>query len=212
MLRALTLVGLLAAFSLPISGAGAGDAKTAKKVVPAGPRFGKAVRGLQIAIDVGGDTFADGDPLVATITIKNVSKKKITLESHIATHETQLDWYTIHLDYPVPSDEGCAGHWAGSQDRVIGLDDDRDKSVAMTATLAPGATLVHKVDLRDWPSRQRNGAKRISPGFYKIWVEYEVKNEKGLWMGKIVSEHVPFTITGTIPNDMCQQNPGWDMF
>lgn len=184
-------------------------------VAPVGARArnkGLVNKGLAIAVSVGAAERGDRDPLLATITLKNVSSRTITLLSHVATHETHLDWTTVRLAFPVPSDEGCSSVWAGQGQRVLQLDDDRDKSARVAKTLAPGATLTHVVDLRDWAQRARNGGAPITPGFYKIEVEYKVAGEKGMWNGTIRSPRVPFTITGTVPPEMCGTNPGWEYF
>ena len=171
--------------------------------------FGKASGGLAVGVGADKERYSAGDPILLTITLKNVGKKALAVRSHVATHETHLDWHRVVLAYPTPSREGCRGRFTGRGERRLALDDERDKSAPVTATLEPGATLVHTVDLQDWAGRKRNGARAVEPGFYQVEVVYEVQGEKDAWVGRVRSNRARFTIDGAPPAGRCARNPGW---
>lgn len=108
-----------------------------------------------------------------TITLTNVSEKELTVMSHVATHETHLDWFTVEL----------RGGPGGT--RTIFLDDKRDKSAPVSERLAPGEKLVHVVDLLAWAARPRNGGKPLAKGTYSMRVNYRVDGENKAWKGTI---------------------------
>lgn len=189
---------------------GAASAAVAKK--PRDRGLGQPQGGLAVGARVAAAQFAAGDPIALEITLANVGKQPLRVASHVATHEVHLDWYEVVLTYPVPSDEGCAGVWAGRAERRLALDDDRDKSAPVEVTLKRGARLTHTVDLQDWAARARNGGQRIPPGFYKVEVVYHVADGNGRWHGTIRSGRIPLTIEGKVPSDRCAANPGWEHF
>jgi hypothetical protein len=172
-----------------------------------GPHYGPAAKGLQIGIMLPGDkdVFDAKTPIVATVTIQNVSKKPIKIESYIKTDEKQYDWYSFELSWLVPSKDGC-GKWASTKSRTIQLDDSRDKSVEITETLAPGATISHDIDVSNWAARSRNGSEPLTPGVYQISIVYDVPQaySKGVWEGRITSATLPFKITGDVPKGKCE--------
>jgi hypothetical protein len=133
--------------------------------------------------------------------------------SHIKTHETQLDWYRFRLEYLAPDDKGrCDPAHARRATRDIEIVDDRDKSIPIIRTLAPGGSISHTVDLQAWASRTTNGATRIPPGLYQVSVVYWVTDfgfkKEQIWKGTVESPRVPVVVTGTLPGDRCGPNPG----
>jgi hypothetical protein len=101
--------------------------------------------------------------------------------------------------------------------RDIAIADDRDKSIPIVQTLAPGASVTHTVDLQAWASRKINGATRIPPGLYQVSVAYKVTARDGgfmgekekIWRGALESAPVPVTVTGPPTRDSCTSaSPG----
>jgi hypothetical protein len=66
-----------------------------------------AEKGLQLAATVASERVSASDPLKVTVVLKNVSEGPIAVLSHIATHETHLDWYRFRLAYLAPDHGGA---------------------------------------------------------------------------------------------------------
>jgi hypothetical protein len=177
-----------------------------------------AEKGLQIAATVASERVSASDPLNVTVALKNVSESPIAVLSHIETHETHLDWYRFRLAYLAPDSKGrCDAKHARRATRDIAIADDRDKSIPIVRTVAPGATVAHTVDLQAWASRRINGGTRIPPGLYQISVTYKVTARDGgfmgekekIWRGAVESSPVPVTVTGPPMRDSCTSaSPG----
>jgi hypothetical protein len=174
-------------------------------------------KGLRISVSVASERVAANEPLNTTVVLKNVSESPLAVLSHIATHETQLDWYRFRLEYLAPDEKGrCDPAHARRATRDIGIVDDRDKSIPIVRTLAPGGSITHTVDLQAWANRRINGATRIPPGLYQVSVVYRVTARGGgflgekehIWRGIVESPRVPVTVTGTPPRDRCGPPPG----
>ena len=46
--------------------------------------------------------------LVATVKLKSIAERTLTVATHVQTHEIHYDWLTFEVAYPVSkSDEGC---------------------------------------------------------------------------------------------------------
>ncbi len=103
---------------------------------------GEAVDGLVFGAVLEGATLVT--------TLRNVGPIPLVVMSHVQATERQSDWVHVTL---VGSD---------GTHRRIELSDDRDKSVAEAAVLAPGGTLVDRWDLAAWAARPRNGGKALA--------------------------------------------------
>jgi hypothetical protein len=174
-------------------------------------------KGLRISAAVASEHVAANEPLNVTVVLRNVSEGPLAVLSHIETHETQLDWYRFRLEYLEPDGKGrCDPAHARRASRDIGIVDDRDKSIPIVRTLAPGGSITHTVDLQAWAARRINGAARIPPGLYQVSVLYTVTaNDWGflggkeqIWRGTVESPRVPVVVTGAAPRDRCGPNPG----
>ena len=126
-----------------------------------------AVAGLRLELTAENET--------AVLTLRNVGATGLEVLSHVDVGEEHLDWYTLRLSKP-----GDAGHA-----RTLRMFASRHESTLVKASLAPGATVVHRVDLQAWAKREINGAAPIAPGTYQLAADYEVTNEAGVWNGKL---------------------------
>jgi hypothetical protein len=175
-------------------------------------------QGLRISAAVPNERVSASDPINVTVILKNVSDAPIAVLSHIATHETHLDWYRFQLAYLAPDGKGrCDPKHARHATRDIAIADARDKSIPIVQTLAPGASVTHTVDLQAWANRRINGATRIPPGAYQVSVAYKVTAKDGgfigeqekVWRGALESPPVPVTVTGQPTRDSCTSaSPG----
>lgn len=124
------------------------------------------VAGLRLELAADGET--------AVLTLRNVGTTGLEVLSHVDVGEQHLDWYTLRLTGP-----------GGGAPRTLRMFASRHESSLVKASLAPGATVVHRVDLQAWARREVNGAAPIVPGTYQLAADYEVSNEAGVWNGKL---------------------------
>lgn len=115
---------------------------------------------------------ADGE--LAVVTLRNVGAGALDVLSHVDVGEEHLDWYTLWLGTP-----------GGAEPRALRMFASRHESALVKVSLAPGATVVHRVDLQAWARREINGAAPIAPGTYELAADYEVTGEAGAWNGKL---------------------------
>ena len=172
-----------------------------------------ADRGLKISLAVEAEAVSAEEPLLATVTLTNIAHEPLLVLSHIKTHETHLDWYHFRLAHFEPDKQGrCDAAHARRVERKLDLWDDRDKSVPVRRTLAPGESITHTVDLQAWAKRRTNGAKPIAPGPYTVYVNYAVRAEEEtprykVWTGTLEAHGVPVQVSGPIPRDYCPSRP-----
>jgi hypothetical protein len=114
------------------------------------------------------------DAPCAVVTLRNAGDVPVTVLSHVDAGQRHYDWLTIELE--------CAG---GT--RVLRFADARNESALVKATLAPGETLEHRVDLAAWALRGPNGAQPIAPGAYQLTATYAVDLPGEHWRGRLVS-------------------------
>jgi hypothetical protein len=110
----------------------------------------------------------------AVVTLRNAGEAEVTVLSHVDAGQRHYDWITIELD-------GAAGT------RVLRFADVRNESALVKATLAPGATLEHRIDLAAWALRAPNGREPIAPGGYRMTATYAVDLPGEHWRGRLVS-------------------------
>lgn len=120
---------------------------------------------------------------IVEVALHNAGTEAVCLTSHIHTHELQSDW--LQLQY---SDGGKYHH----VNRVISLDDARDKSYPVSLLLAPGQTLWTSIDLDQWASRSRNGSEPLPAGSLYAEAIYDTTRETDVWSGRLVS--APFEL------------------
>ncbi len=165
-------------------------------------------RGLSLSISVPA-TSPSADHVHVTVTIENVSKRPISLFTHVATHETQYDWLRFRLgvwaassdvDAPrLPGWKPCSAHWpAAWQWTDINLTDARDRSARITRVLQPGEKLTQDIDLSDWAKRMINGTRALTAGDFRLEAIYSNK-ERGQWVGTLRSAQAAFHIDGIRP-------------
>ena len=134
--------------------------------------WGPAVSDLRLGLSV------DGTSVV--FHLENVGKAKLEVWSHVATHETHLDWYALQLVH-----NGNA--------RELRFVDDRNRSAPIKTTLDPGAQLSHKVDVAAWAARAANNSQPLAPGSYRATATYDV-TDGPVWHGKLTSGQIALTI------------------
>jgi hypothetical protein len=115
----------------------------------------------------------------------NAGTEPVCVDSHVATHEWQSDWLTVMYA------DGAKYHHAS---RVIALDDARDKSYPVSATLEPGQVIWHTVDVDAWARRPRNGAEPLPAGSLYTQVGYDTTGATDVWAGRLVSESFGLTV------------------
>lgn len=129
------------------------------EVVPPAPQktsgvqWGAPVSDLRLGIEL------DGAVLVAHL--QNVGSAPLGVWSHVAAHEQQSDWLSVTLTDRF------------GKERVVGFSADRDKSVPIPATVAPGKELVERWDLADWAVRSPQG-KAFGPDDLTVRAKYRV--------------------------------------
>jgi len=126
-------------------------------------RFGVAVEGTSVVFH-----------------LENTGKTKLEVWSHVATHETHLDWYALQLT-------------RDDKVRELRFVDDRNRSAPIKVTLDPGGRLHHKVDVAAWAARGANGSQPLTPGSYTAKATYEV-SDGPVWHGKLASGQVAITV------------------
>jgi hypothetical protein len=131
--------------------------------------------GLRLELSTDGET--------AVLTLHNIGASGLEVASHVDAGEQHLDWYTLRLDRP----------GATAATRTLRVFASRHESTLVKATLAPGATLVHRVDLQAWARRSVNGTAPIASGSYQLTADYEVTDEPGVWHGKLSAGPVAIT-------------------
>lgn len=139
--------------------------------------------------DVAVTLSVDGNH-VATIVVKNVSKRTLTLPSHVQTHELHYDWLAVGIGYP--SAKKCAPPNEHASWRTLSFVDDRDKSTRITVDLAPGRSFTHRIDLDAWARRAVNGGAPLAAGYSTIVATYDTSRETDAWSGKVSSNTLRF--------------------
>lgn len=112
-----------------------------------------------------------GDGFVSLL-LKNVGQTPLQVLSHVLSGEVHLDWFRIRLT-------------ARGKDHTIRLSEARDRSPRITRTLAPGESLMHRVDVVSWAKRRANQCVIFEPGEVALWASYRVQNEKTVWNGDL---------------------------
>jgi hypothetical protein len=134
-----------------------------------------AVAGLRLELTADGET--------AVVTLRNVGATDLDVVSHVDVGEDHLDWYTLRLGAP-----------GGAGPRTLRMFASRHESALVKASLAPGASVAHRVDLQAWARREINGAAPIAPGTYELAADYEVSDEAGVWNGKLSAGPIAITL------------------
>ena len=138
-------------------------------------------------------SYPQDTPVMLSIDLSNVGRDTLQVLSHVATHETHLDWYTIRLK-PLDACSFPIAAGKAPKARTLRLTDARDKSAPVTKTLRPGDFIRHQVNLQTWALRKINGQSLIREGCYQVEVTYTVQREKGAWKGYIRSAPVTLEI------------------
>lgn len=128
--------------------------------------WGKASEGLALGL-------SSSVTNVARLYLKNAGNKALTVLSHVEAGERHYDWYTLRLED------------AHGNSRTLRLIAARERSAAVPATLKPGESLEHAVDVLSWAAREVNGGKALSAGSYKVFGVYEVRTNEGRWHGRL---------------------------
>jgi hypothetical protein len=142
----------------------------------------RAPAGAKLELRAAQSRSAPGRAIVE-VALHNAGTEAVCVTSHIHTHELQSDW--LQLQY---SDGGKYHH----VNRVIALDDARDKSYPVSLLLAPGQTLWTSIDLDQWASRSRNGSEPLPAGSLYAEAIYDTTRETDVWSGRLVS--APFEL------------------
>jgi hypothetical protein len=142
---------------------------------PAEITWGRAERGLRLGIGVRGEEI--------DLRLENVGADTLEVLSHVQADETHLDWFRLTLID------------ASAASRTLQLSDDRDKSGPVRVKLAPGASIIHQVDVPSWSARAANGAQQLSAGTYQISATYETPSGGTSWSGALRAGPVSITLT-----------------
>jgi hypothetical protein len=134
--------------------------------------WGAAVAGLRLGLAASGGTV--------WLALQNVIEAPIEVFSHVEAGEIHLDWYRIQLTN------------AAGEARTLRIQDDRDESWVVRATIQPGERIQHRVVLASWATRPMNRELPLAPGTYEATAIYQVSATQ-VWSGKI--EAGPVTIT-----------------
>jgi len=120
---------------------------------------------------------------IVEVALHNAGTEPVCIYSHIHTHELQSDWLQIQYS------DGDRYHHVN---RVLQLDDARDKSYPVSLLLGPGQTLWTSIDLDQWASRSRNGSEPLPTGSLYTEAIYDSTRETDVWSGRLVS--APFEL------------------
>ena len=112
-------------------------------------------------------------PGVISVGLFNNGTTTLCAESHIATHEMQDD--RIELTIATRGKPRSAV--------VVRFSDDRDKSARVVASLAPGATVWHDLDVVAWAARSVNGSRKLPAAPLTITATYDSTGQAGIWAG-----------------------------
>jgi hypothetical protein len=112
------------------------------------------------------------------VIYENSGTAPVSIYTHIATHEEQVDWLTVELT-------DAAGHA-----RTIGFTDARDKSAPVSVELAPGQRVTVTLDVVAWAARGVNGGKPLAAGTYQLSAVYDSSREDRAWSGKLAARTV----------------------
>jgi hypothetical protein len=154
-------------------------------LVVAAPQGGCATRGYIAPAGARVELLAQqaaGGGAIANVGIHNAGTDPVCVWSHIATHEWQSDWLVIQY-----ADGDKYHHFQ----RVLELDDSRDKSYGVSVLLAPGATAWHAIDVAAWAARARNGAEPLPAGA-SLWAMavYDTSKDTEVWAGQQTASFV----------------------
>jgi hypothetical protein len=123
--------------------------------------WGAPAGGLRLGIGSAG--------AVVSLALENTGERPLEVLSHVlAAGEAHYDWFTVRVDA-----------------RELRLLDDRNRSAVVRATLAPGESLRHEVDLAAWAQRPVNGGEPLAPGAHELRARYEVGADESAWTGRL---------------------------
>jgi hypothetical protein len=124
---------------------------------------------------------------ILKLELHNVGKNPITVYSHVNVNAGRdYDWFGVELEWPVLDGKACTGrkHLTLSLSDTIG--NERDKSVFVNQTIAPGGSLVHEFDVPALAGRKSNGSTALGGSLYRIVTRYHVDAaEPGVWTGRL---------------------------
>jgi hypothetical protein len=107
------------------------------------------------------------------LVLTNQGASDVQVLSHVnAGSRVDLDWYTVTIT-------------AGGAARELRFVGDRDHAGRVRATLAPGASVAHDVDLAWWAGQPVNGGKPLPTGAVTLVATYTVDGEPGVWNGRV---------------------------
>lgn len=136
--------------------------------------WGKAVDGLALGL-------SSPTKNVVRLHLKNAGNKVLDVWSYVEAEEVHLDFFQLRLE--------------NGGTRELRLYDDREESASVDATLKPGETLRHDLDVEDWSGREVNGGQALPAGKYRVWATYEVKKDDGKhWRGRLEAGPANLTI------------------
>jgi hypothetical protein len=120
------------------------------------------MRSLLIASVLAASSAAGAQPTFAVaahgsaldLAFTNPTKAPLTMATHVRAGIDHYDWLSVELAN-------------ASTHRTLSFVEARDKSVRVDETIAPGATLVRRVDLAAWAIREGNNIA-LAPGDYDV--------------------------------------------
>ncbi len=121
--------------------------------------FSDENNGLRLGVKTDQDTLY--------MKLENVSAEPLIVYSHVLSHETHYDWFGGQI-YAKEAD-------VDAMDKSyiqITFSDSRDKSAAVTDTLAPGEFIVHRLRFSQWLLREVNNMRFLN-GKFQYVLTYE---------------------------------------
>lgn len=143
--------------------------------------------------------------LKVDVSLHNVGKKPLKVRSHIEAGERHYDPFTITLEWPTLDGKSCT-----KRNRVeLSLLDNRDESAAIDATLQPGGSITHTIDVPAWAKKPFNGTHILGGGLYKINVRYRFTGDKTIWNGTLETPAIRVSALDQARTDACKP-ANWD--
>lgn len=116
-----------------------------------------------------------------SLLLKNTGPNPLHVLSHVMAGDIHLDWFRLKVT-------------VNGRDRFIRLSDDRNRSARIVKTLAPGESLLHRVDVLAWAKRAVNGSVPLKPGDARVLAGYGVHNDAAVWNGELEAGPVKWLI------------------
>ncbi len=113
-------------------------------------------------------------PGIISVGLFNSGSTTVCVESHMRADGIQDDLLQITI----------ATVGKPKTTIFVSFTDDRDKTALVTATLAPGATVWHDLDVVAWAARPRNGRKKLPAAPLTLTATYDSSGQTLVWAGK----------------------------